>query len=234
MLTILIFYFIIFLILFFFSIFQSLFFIKTFSIKYFISLFETKILFFIFHKKKIDLFLFFFSFLLCLLSLVSVLDFLSHSSVTFCQSSEEDEGSISSEEWEEYVDQKTCDFTQKLIDINKQKEQFDILKEHTPLEYLKALLELQKERVELRSLLSSFFYERFPFESILECSKQLNVSLESDNMLMQVVKNKMVEQKHLDQLEILFKNNEKLQKESDNLINKLLEKSSQIEEKKNN
>jgi hypothetical protein len=130
------------------------------------------------------------------------------------------------------VDQKTCSFTQKLIDINKQKEQFDILKEYTPLEYLKALLELQKGKVKLRSLLFSFFHERFPFESILECSKQLNVSLESDNMLMRVVKNKMVEQIHLNQLDTLFEHNKTLQKESDDLINKLLKKSSQIEEKK--
>jgi hypothetical protein len=93
--------------------------------------------------------------------------------MTFCQNSEDEQGSISSEseEWKEYVDQKTCSFTQKLIDINKQKEQFGILKEHTPLEYLRALLELQKERVELRSLLFSFFHERFPFKSILEYSK---------------------------------------------------------------
>lgn len=50
----------------------------------------------------------------------------------------------------------------------EQKHEFDIFKDHSPLQYLKALW------IKLRSLLFSFFHEKFPFESILECSKQFN------------------------------------------------------------
>lgn len=96
------------------------------------------------------------------------------------------------------------------------------------------MYELQKERVEIRSLLYSFFHERFPFESLLECAKQFCVSLESDTMLMEVVKNKIVEENHLKKLNNLLAHNQMLQKESDDLVKRLLEKSSQIEEKKNN
>lgn len=51
-------------------------------------------------------------------------------------------------------------------------------------------------------------------------------------MLMEVVKNKIVEENHLKKLNNLLAHNQMLQKESDDLVKRLLEKSSQIEEKK--
>lgn len=132
-------------------------------------------------------------------------------------------------------------FTQNLIDIQGEKIEFNIRKEHISNEFINALTKLQEERIRLRNVLLGFIRERFPIEESLECSKELCVSIETDrleiNVAKQAILQKTIENQdiYLKQIDTLLDNNNKLQNQLDDIVRRLSSsQSSQLEEKKDN